>query len=110
MKVENQQLIEEYYNRIKDKYPDLTLADVKAMCIGPFSYVRKEMESGNLHNVRLKYFGTFLVYPNRARIMLERMKIAFKELRLDSKFYFTKKAMIDKFLNNLEDETENKNK
>lgn len=98
MKLENPELMSEYFESIKEKYPDLTLEQVKEICPAPFEFLRKEIESGELPVIRLKYFGTFLVYEKRARSILERMKIQFQDLKLDAQVFFKKKEILDKFL------------
>lgn len=102
MKIENIHLQEEFYHKIKHKYPDLTFEQVRSVCNAPFVYTRKQMESGNLPAVRIKYLGTFYVKPFRAKAVLEKLKKAFQELKLDSKVYFEKKHIIEKFLENEE--------
>lgn len=98
MKLETPDLVKEYYERVKHLYPGIPYEEFKLSCVTPFTFVRKEIESGELKTIRLKYFGTFLVYPKRVTGMLERMKQQFKDLKLDAKVYFTKKAMLEKYI------------
>ena len=107
MKLENQELLKEFYDRNKDKYPDLSFEQMKECCTSQYVYAKKEIESGDLPVIRLKYFGTFMVYPKRADSILRRMNEQFKLLKINAKFYFEKKAMLEKFLNN---EEQKKNK
>lgn len=94
----NQELVEEFYEANKHLYPDMSFEDWKLCCNTPFTFLRKEMESGELKTVRLKYFGTFLTYPRRVEHVLIRMERQFKDLTLSAKTYFEKKLMIDKYL------------
>jgi hypothetical protein len=94
----NQELVEEFYEANKHLYPGMSLEEVKLCCNTPFLFVRKEMESGDLKTIRLKFFGTFLTYPKRIEHVLIRMERQFKELTLSAKTYFEKKAMINKYL------------
>lgn len=107
MKLENQELLKEFYDRFKENYPGLTFEQVKECCATQYFYTKKEIESGELPVIRLKYFGTFLVYPRRAEATLERMSKQFKDLKIEAKTYFEKKAMLEKFLHN---EEQKKNK
>ena len=107
MKIDNQILIQEFYERMQKKYPHMTFDEVKLICVTPFTYVRQEMESGNLRTIRLKYLGTFLVYPKRVSGVLAAMTQQFKDLKIDAKLYFKKKAIMEKYLEHVE---ENKNK
>ena len=102
MKLESQELIEEFYENNKEKYGHLTFAQVKECAYTPYLYARKEIESGRLPIIRLKYFGTFIVYPKRVIKLLEGAKKAFEELKLDAKKYFEVKAMSENFLKNEE--------
>ena len=107
MKLENQELLKEFYDRNKDKYPDLSFEQMKECCTSQYVYAKQAIESGELPVIRLKYFGTFIVYPKRAEGILNRMNEQFKSLKINAKLYFEKKAMIEKFLNN-EKQKENK--
>jgi hypothetical protein len=98
MIISNQELVEEFYELNKHLYPGISLEDMKLCCNTPFLFVRREMESGELKTIRLKFFGTFLTYPNRIKFVLIRMEEQFKSLTLSAKTYFEKKAIIDKYL------------
>lgn len=49
------QLIDEF---IKEN-PDHTKEDLMEICKLYFTYIREEIESGNLNQIRIKYFGSF---------------------------------------------------
>ena len=98
MGLNNQELIEEFFENNKYKYPNMTIEQMKEICFMPWSYTKKNMESGELSTVRLKYFGTFQVYEGRARHMIHSLKQRFKFHKIDSKQYFKLKEMIEKYL------------
>lgn len=98
MKLQNSELIEEFYNQEKHKYPDMTLEQFKEVCFGPWRFLKHEMESGELPEVRLKYFGTFQVYQGRAKHMLENLKKRFKFHKIDPVQYHKLKDMLEKYL------------
>ena len=98
MILKNPELIAEFYEKEKDKYPGLTLEQFKDICQNPWRYTKREMESGELPTIRLKYFGTFQVYQGRAKNMLENLKKRFKMHKIDPKQYFKLKEMLEKFL------------
>ena len=54
MKLESQELVEEFYEKNKEKFPELSFEQVKEICYAPFIMTRKEMESGSLATIRLK--------------------------------------------------------
>lgn len=94
----SQELVQEFYEKNKDKFPDLTYEQVRDCATTQFLYLKENMKSGNLLTIRLKYFGTFVVYPKKAASILDRITKQFKELRLDAKTYFEKKQMLENFL------------
>jgi nucleoid DNA-binding protein len=98
------ELVQEYFERIQEQYPELSLQDISEICHTPFLMVRREMEKGELTTIRLKYFGTFTVYPKRVKAVLSKMEKDFKELKLTPKIYFGKKEMIEKYLKRIKDE------
>jgi len=69
MEIGSKELTAEYYRRIRDRYPDLTLRQLEEVVGAPWQYLRREMESGRLESVRFKYLGQFRVYGGRARAM-----------------------------------------
>lgn len=104
MRLENKELIEQFYEQEKDKYPDLTLEQFRDICFGPWRFLKQEMESGDLPEVRFKYFGTFKVYEGRAKNMLFNLKQRFQFKKIDSKQYFKLKEMLEKYLKRINNE------
>jgi hypothetical protein len=108
MRLLHPDLIEEYYNSIKEQYPDLTLQQCNEVCSAPFIEVRKGIESGNLPTVRLKFFGTFIAYPKRVKGILKNLENLFKNHRVSPGVYFKKKEQLEKFLNKVKNESKDK--
>ena len=98
MKIDAQTIISEYYEQVKDQYPDLTFTEFEKICQAPFVFLKKEMEEGNLPTVRFQYFGTFLVYPKRVTALLSKLEVDFKSLKIGPKIYFKKKEILSNFL------------
>ena len=98
MKLDNMTLMKEFYDREKEKYPTLSFEQFKEICFGPWRFVKHEMESGKLPSIRLKYFGTFQVYPGRAKSMLKTINDRFKYNKISSKQYFHLKEMLENYL------------
>jgi len=70
MKMESMDLVREFYRSVRERYPDLTLAQCKEAVLAPWAFMKGEMESGGLSAVRFRYLGVFRVYEGRARHML----------------------------------------
>jgi hypothetical protein len=104
MILKNDELLHEFYSREGHNYPELNLDQVKEGAFHPWVYLRKEMESGQLRTMRLKYFGTFQVYEGRAKRMLINLKERFKFNKIEPKQYEHLKTMIETFVKRKEDE------
>jgi hypothetical protein len=98
MSLKNDELLYEFYAQEGDKYPELNLEQVKDIAFTPWIFLRKEMESGELDTVRLKYFGTFQVYMGRAKRMLINLKQRFQFNKIEPKQFFKLKDMLEKFI------------
>lgn len=66
------EFIKEYYDTIKEQYPNLTEKQVIDICKSPFKLVAAEMKSGNMRDIRIKYLGSFTVYPGRVKGLLNK--------------------------------------
>ena len=59
--------IEQYYEQVKEQYPDITLEHFKIICTAPFKQVKRVMSSGVLRNIRLQFLGVFEVSQSRVK-------------------------------------------
>lgn len=103
MKLSNTELIKEFYEQEKHNYPDVSFEQFKEICFGPWRFLKHEMESGRLPKVRFKYFGTFQVYPGRAKNMLYNLNKRFQFHKIESKQYYRLKEMLENFLKNIDE-------
>lgn len=60
-------LIEQFYNEYSDKYPDISLNDMKLICNAPFEMAKEVMQSGSLEDIRLQYL--FVMRVSASRVM-----------------------------------------
>ena len=65
--------IVDYYNKVKDKYPDVSLKQFGDICNSPFRLAKSVM-SDNYKDIRLQYFGVFRVSPFRVKRVKEKIK------------------------------------
>lgn len=93
-KLSNTDLVEEYFFKVKEDNPDLSLENIRDIVSTPYEMLKEDMSKGILSTIRLKYLGTFLVYPERAKAMLKHLTQRFKFHKIDKNEYFeTKKAI-----------------
>lgn len=97
-KLENKDLIKEFYDNYKNDYPDLNIDDFKEICISPWQFIAKTMQSGELDSIRLKYFGIFQVLKGRAKNMLNNLDKKLESKQINNKQYNRYKSMLLKYL------------
>lgn len=99
MKLTHPELIQEYFESIRESHPNISLEQCNEICSAPFKEVRKGLESGDFPTVRLKFFGTFVAYPKRVKAILAQYEKMFKEHKITPFNYFKKKEQLEKYLN-----------
>lgn len=70
MIIETDDLIKEYYDTVKDKY-GIDFEHFKMICKVPFVFFKKMMALPDLPIIKVKYFGTFLIWPGTAKTIIE---------------------------------------
>jgi len=80
-------LIENFYETIKNKYPDLTLDDVGRICSSPFHFANRAITSALLPIIRFKYLGVFSVKRNKAICAREEIITKFNMGNMKEKYY-----------------------
>lgn len=98
MKLENQDLLNEFFEKERASFPQVNYDQVKDIVSGPWNHLKKTMIDGELEEMRIKYFGNFLVYPKKAESALARLEVRFKEGVVNEKEYSRLKTMIKKYL------------
>lgn len=101
-KLENKDLIKEFYDNYKNDYPDLDINDFKDICTSPWQFISKIMQSGELDSIRLKYFGIFQVLKGRAKNMLNNLDKKLENKQINNKQYNQYKSILTKYLKNNE--------
>lgn len=106
MRIETNELVTGYFEKVKDKYPELSYERLKEIILFPWFYLRDRMEDGKFESVRLKYFGEFSVPLCRAKRLLEEAKIRFSKQWLTPKQFFKIKSNLETYIANYEEPKE----
>lgn len=102
MKLSTEELYEEFYKNLPEELQGIPFEEVKLSVSSQFKHLKLEMENGNFEEVRLKYLGSFRVLPNRAKFMLDSLKVKFKKLEIKPEEYFPLKKQLETFIENNE--------
>ena len=100
MRIEVNELVTEYFEKIKTTYPELSYDNIREIVLFPWYYVKKHIESGELDKIRIKYFGVFYVNKGRAERMLKEAQWRFDKGYISEKQYNKIKNNIETYLKN----------
>lgn len=95
MILETDKIIEMYYEKIKDIYPDLTLHELNIICRSPFSFLKAQMKRAILPSIRFQYWGVFAVKKKRLTHVKNTVDQAFADGLLKEAKYNKVKAIIE---------------
>lgn len=98
MRLRNQELMEEFYNRNLSKFPGLTLEQSTTICHTQFQFLRQCIEKDEITEIRLKYFGSFQVFPGRAKNYLYNLKDRLKFHKIEPLQYKRLSTMVENYL------------
>ena len=96
-------LITEFIILLKKDNPELAILkdkEIMEAILSPWNFLKQEISSAKLEEIRFKYFGTFKVYKGRAKNMLFHLnnRLKFNKISKEKYNYYTN--MIKKYLEN----------
>ena len=91
--------IEQYYELIKERYPDITLEHFKLICTAPFKQIKRVMSSGVLRDIRLQFFGVFEVSGSRVKYSKKTLTENFENNLISEKRYTDRLKVLDSYEN-----------
>jgi hypothetical protein len=89
--------IEQYFETIKEQYPDITLEHFKAICTAPFKQVKKVMSYGVLRDIRLQFLGVFEVSQSRIKYSKKALTENFENNLISEKRYTDRLKVLDSY-------------
>lgn len=90
-------LVEEFYEEIKNTYPDISLNEFRIICNSPFKFTKEVINRGTLKNVRLQYFGVFEVMPSRVKYSLKTLENNYKTGKITEERYNKRKEILERY-------------
>lgn len=90
-------LVEEFYEEIKNTYPDISLNEFRIICNSPFKFTKEVINRGTLKNVRLQYFGVFEVMPSRVKYSLKTLENNYKTGKIIEERYNKRKEILERY-------------
>lgn len=90
-------LVEEFYEEIKNTYPDISLNEFRIICNSPFKFTKEVINRGTLKNVRLQYFGIFEVMPSRVKYSLKTLENNYETGKITEERYNKRKEILERY-------------
>ena len=96
--------IKEYYETIKERYPNLSFDDVYNICKTPGAFIKECIRSVHLATVMVKHLGKFRVFGSKLKTQIRSEKIYLEKGIITQEQYNEKVTRFERHLKYLEDE------
>lgn len=70
--IDTEQLIKEYWETVKDKYPYINYESFEKICKAPFWFFKSQIEKKETPTIHVKYFGKFVVFSQYVYRLIEK--------------------------------------
>lgn len=74
-----ERIIKEYWEKVKDLYPDVSFDKFSEACKYPAIFIKSIIKSGSFKTIMIKWMGKFIVYPARVKRELNRKEVFFSK-------------------------------
>lgn len=89
--------IEQYFEQVKEQYPNITLEHFKLICTAPFKQVKRIMSSGVLRDIRLQFLGVFEVSQSRIKYSKKTLTENFENNLISEKRYLDRLNVLNSY-------------
>ena len=89
--------IEQYYEQVREQYPNIDLEHFKVICTAPFKQVKKVMSSGVLRNIRLQFLGVFEVSQSRVKYSKRSLQANYDNGLISEKRYTERMKVLNSY-------------
>ena len=93
--VHQNKLIKEYYDRVN---PGIPFVDFQEICKTPFRHMKSKLRTGDLYEIRFKYFGKFKPRANRLVWLLSHTQERYDNQLIDQRTYNATIIMITNYI------------
>jgi hypothetical protein len=102
--LEHSKAIREYYNQVKDQYPELDHYQFERVCRAPWNYFKASMKEDGMPRICIKYLGK--IFPSMSNIKKILGKLERCKSRLPQEYYDQRKEHLTNTLIRLQNEKE----
>jgi len=106
--IDNERLIKEYFEEVKEKYPDLDFKRFREICKFPFEYIKQCIRGNKFPKILVKYIGKFRTYPSKIKLQLIKEEIFFEKKITTEEEYINRRTLLTNHLKDLYEDRDNK--
>lgn len=99
--LEHEKAIKQYYEEVKEKYPDLDYDKFREICRTPFEYIKKVIMGGMLPKILVKHLGKFRTFPTRVKERIKSNKVYFEKGFIEKEQYEAENLRLTNHLKDL---------
>lgn len=70
--IDTDKLIREYWEEVKEKYPNFTFSKFEKVCKAPFWFFKSQIEKEDTPIIHIKYLGKFRIYSAAVKSLIAR--------------------------------------
>ena len=97
MKISAEDCLREFQKTLPNEYSKLSLTALRDICFSPWRFLRKEIQSGYLNEIRFTYFGVFRVSVKKALFELSKAKFRHDKGYITDEEFYRIKSMVENF-------------
>lgn len=90
-------MLNDFYLTIKEQFPTLTESEITLICKSIFLNVKETIKAGELETARVKYLGSFKVFPGKVRNLKTKYTSHYNRGLMGEKEYTRLMTMINKY-------------
>ena len=95
MKISAEDCLREFQKTLPKEYSKLSLTALRDICFSPWNFLRKEIQSGYLNEIRFTYFGVFRVSVKKALFELSKAKLRHDKGYITDEEFYRIKSMVE---------------
>ena len=99
--------IREYYEQVKDQYPDIDFVRFRRVCKAPFEFIKSCIRDDSLPRIIIKYLGKLVVFPGKIRRLISDNQRAYDGKFISQEAFEKRDKYLKDYLKEIEDEDNN---
>lgn len=87
-------LVDEFYQTIKDKY-NISLEELRLVCKAPFIQLKNIISGQDIHDIRFKHLGVWKIHKQSIRNLLKKNQVSYDNHWITEDDYLSTKTKLE---------------